>query len=209
MENKNEKIDAIVNLEWEMFSAVNNSGGKAPCQNRPDTFYIMRSSQFETWPLEILNSYYEDVTCAKNSGRNLCTEKYGYMMEFTVPDEFAKIKDFLPAVSSELIPTIRQIVDINLQWEEESAKNYPHMRSNGRPLRKEEDSLNFVSVETYLFCELKTYSEKTINLLYDYTKECKDRGINLSEKILENTALAYGYKSLSQAEETLANQTRY
>ena len=30
--NKDELIDAIVQIEWPMFAGVNNEGGKAACQ---------------------------------------------------------------------------------------------------------------------------------------------------------------------------------
>lgn len=203
MKDRNELIDEIVNIEWKMFSTVNNAGGQASCQRRPDTFYIMRSSQFLAWPAEILQSYYEDVKAAEAAHRNICTEKYGYMMEFTVPDEYAAIKNALPAVAGEKLAKIREMTDINLEWEETVAENYPRMRGNGRPLRSKDDSVNFVSVETYFSCELKTYSEKTIDLLYDYTLSCKARGVNMAMQILENTAKAYGYESLEAAEARL------
>lgn len=41
-----ELIDTIVRIEWEDFLHVNNEGGVASCQRRPDTFKIMRTSLF-------------------------------------------------------------------------------------------------------------------------------------------------------------------
>ena len=204
MPDKETMIETIVNIEWSMFSTVNNVGGKASCQRRPDTFHIMRASQFEAWTPQILESYYNDVLAAQENKRNICTDKYGYMMEFTVPDEYEQIKYALPVVSDKVLALIREIVDINLDWEEAADEKYPNMRGKGRPLRKEQDSVQFVSVETYLYCELKTYSENTIKLLHEYTLDCKEKGISLAEVILENTAKHYGYASLQQAEDTLA-----
>ncbi len=42
-------VDAVVTAEWEMFSNVQNVGGKASCQMDPKTFRIMRSSQMDNW----------------------------------------------------------------------------------------------------------------------------------------------------------------
>lgn len=44
--NKDELIDAIVQIEWPMFAGVNNEGGKAACQMDLATFQIMRISQY-------------------------------------------------------------------------------------------------------------------------------------------------------------------
>lgn len=193
-------IEEITDLEWDMFSSVENQGGKASCQSRPVTFNIMRSSQLKTWSAEILMSYRNDLLEAKQAGRNLCTEKYGYMMESTVPKEYEKIKPFLPVTDEKTMELIREIVAINLDWEKTVDEQYPNLRANGRPLYREQDTPVFTSVETYLTGELKTYSPATIRLLYDYTLACRDQGRNLAKDNLEIIVLSYGYASLEEAE---------
>ena len=42
---KEELVNAIVQLEWEAFDKVDNLGGRAGCQNDGETFSIMRKSQ--------------------------------------------------------------------------------------------------------------------------------------------------------------------
>jgi hypothetical protein len=54
-------VDAVVTAEWEMFSNVQNVGGKASCQMDPKTFRIMRSSQMDNWDDELLGSYLADT----------------------------------------------------------------------------------------------------------------------------------------------------
>ena len=205
---KEELIRDIVDREWRMFSQVENQGGKASCQSRPRTFEIMRRSQFLSWTEEILGSYLQDLKDAEKAGRNLCTEKYAYMMEKTDPAGYEKIRKRLPVISGEKADRIEEIVAVNILWEEETDRRFPRIRANGRPLRSEQDSFAGVSVETYLRCELKTYSEKTIRLLCEYTAAENRSGHNLAEEILDNTMKAYGYASAKQAEEAIENDRR-
>ena len=43
---KQEKIEKLIQMEWEDFQKVNNEGGRASCQDDPETFFIMRRSHF-------------------------------------------------------------------------------------------------------------------------------------------------------------------
>ena len=60
-----------------------------------------------------------------------------------------------------------------------------------------------VSSETYLLCELYTYSERTLQLYSDYVEEIKKEKKNLAAMILEATFLAYGYNSIEEAEQSI------
>ena len=93
--NKDELIDAIVQIEWPMFAGVNNEGGKAACQMDLATFRIMRISQYSAWGEELLESCLADLRAAQNQGRNLMTEKYARMMKTTFPDEYPAIEKSL------------------------------------------------------------------------------------------------------------------
>jgi hypothetical protein len=93
--NKDELIDAIVQIEWPMFAGVNNEGGKAACQMDLATFRIMRISQYSAWGEELLESCLADLRAAQNQGRNLMTEKYARMMKTTFPDEYS-LRSILP-----------------------------------------------------------------------------------------------------------------
>ena len=209
METKNninaspELIQKIVDLEWEMFSTVSNEGGKASCQSRPATFEIMRKSQILTWSVEIMESYLKDLTRAKAAGRNLCTEKYAYMMESTDPGQFEKLRPFLPPVEDEKQHLIQEIVAVNLDWERSVDQKYEKVRSRGRPLTKEHDTPFFTSVETSMTGELESYSLNTVRLLHAYTLLCKEEGRNLANENLANIVAAYGFDSVSDVEELL------
>ena len=81
-------------------------------------------------------------------------------------------------------------------------EKYPHIRENGRVFRSSEDSVyNGSSSESYLRGEYKTYSPKTVELIYKQVKQAEEKGENLLERIIENEVKFYGYQSLEDAEE--------
>lgn len=191
----------IAQMEWELFQNVQNTGGRASCQNDPDTFFKMRMSQWMVYSKETLESYMEDLRSSIEQGRNLIFEKYGFMMETTYPEEFEGIKEHLPKVSPEMEKMIDEMADIHVKWDKEVYEKYPHIRENGRVFRSSEDSVqNGSSSESYLKGEYKTYSRETVELIYKQVKQAVDAGENLLEKIIENEVRFYGYQSLEDAE---------
>ena len=40
-----ELIQRLVALEWEFFQATRNEGGRAPCQDDRETFWVVRTGQ--------------------------------------------------------------------------------------------------------------------------------------------------------------------
>lgn len=191
----------IAKTEWELFQNVQNTGGRASCQNDPDTFFKMRMSQWMVYSEETLKSYQRDLANSIKEGRNLIFEKYGFMMETTYPEEFEEIKEHLPKVSPETEKMIDEMADIHVKWDKEVYEKYPHIRENGRVFRSSEDSVqNGSSSESYLKGEYKTYSRETVELIYKQVKQAVDAGENLLEKIIENEVRFYGYQSLEDAE---------
>lgn len=191
----------IAQMEWELFQNVQNTGGRASCQNDPDTFFKMRMSQWMVYSKETLESYMEDLKSSIEQGRNLIFEKYGFMMETTYPEEFERIKEHLPKVPKEMEKMIDEMADIHVKWDKQVYDKYPHIRENGRVFRSSEDSVyNGSSSESYLRGEYKTYSPKTVELIYKQVKQAEEAGENLLERIIENEVKFYGYQSLEDAE---------
>lgn len=197
-------VAAIVEKEWDFLQQVNNRGGRAGCQDSPGTFRLMRQSQFACWPVDALESYNADLDLARNEGRNTVTEKYAWMMRRTWPEEFADIESGLPPVSGEKRRLVRDIVDVNVAWEEECDRKYPNVRAKGRPLRSSADSRCVTSFETYLEGELFTCGEETLKRLRRHVLEARERGENLAEKNLDCMARGYGYASVAELEEKKA-----
>lgn len=201
MEERREAlIEKIVILEWQAFDQVQNQGGRADCQDDWTTFSIMRKSQYMTWTEEMLESFLHDFESANVCGRNLITEKYGRMMESTAPEEYEKIKEAFPKHSEERMKIQEQIIEIQVGWMEEFAKNYRYMAENARSIHTSEDNLYNTSYETYLRGELGTYSEKTLILYANFIVGLAKEGKNLAKMTMENTAILYGFDSLEEAE---------
>ena len=201
MKQKESLVDDVVKMEWKMFQAVPNVGGKASCQEDSKTFHIMRSSQLASWSEAVLESYLGDLKDAEILRRNLLTEKYARMMQSTSPAEYARIEHLLQPIDSRAHGLIQQIVAIVLEWETELQKKFPHILKRGRPLYSKEDRLGVTSLETYLRGELMTYSLRTLELYLANIMQQKSEGINGSEITLMHTTKQYGYDSLEKANE--------
>ncbi len=200
---KQELVSAILPIEWQMFSRVNEGlAPQARCQKMPKTFAIMRAAQALSWTPEVMESYLADLQEAAAEGRNLMTEKYARMMRLQgriSNDESAAIAPPLPEVQT----IIGRIVEISIQWRAATAKKYPKLVSRGRVLSANEEREDNVSFETYLQGELETYSSRTLVLYLEMVERAQSEGVNLEEECLRNSVLPYGYHSLEEAERNL------
>lgn len=191
----------VAQMEWELFQQVYNTGGRASCQDDPDTFFKMRMSQWMVYSDDVLKSYQKDCREAVKEGRNPIFEKYGFMMESTYPEEYEEIKSHLPDVS-EKKGIVEQIVKIHLKWDAEMAREYPNLRKRGRVATTAEDGVMAgSSMESYLRGELYTYSMRTLEMVLKETRDAEEKGESLVKQTIANETAFYGYSSLEEAEE--------
>nr|MDE5945929.1 DUF4125 family protein [Oscillospiraceae bacterium] len=200
LNSKENIIENIINTEWKMFDKVQNTDGRASCQDDFETFYIMRKSQYMTWNENLLQSYLNDLYDAEKSLRNLISEKYARMMEYTSPAEYAEIAEKLPAMSNEQCNIINQIAEIQAGWFEEFSEKYPKLANNARDIHSYEDNIYNTSYETYLKGELSVYSPKTLELYGRFIVNLYNSNKNLAEMTIKNTVILYGYANLDDAE---------
>ena len=193
-------VREILDLEWDMFSRVQSLDGPVACQQNPRAFEIMRSSQIVSWNQEVALSYLGDLKEAVADGRNLMTEKYARMMEYTAPCEFSRMGPSLPALDREAEPLLERLSRVSVGWMEELVAKYPHVGAQGRPLHASEDGRFTTSFETYNRGELSTYSTKTLQLLLDHYLVLAAGGTNPAEVILRHTVQKQGFASLERAE---------
>jgi len=198
MNIKEQKINDIINIEWKMFDKVQNIGGRASCQDDFETFSIMRKSQYMTWNDELLESYLTDLHNAEKSERNLISEKYARMMEYTSPEEYKKMS--MPDMSQKQRDIINQIAEIQAGWMDDFAEKYPRLAGNARSIHSSDDNIYNTSYETYLKGELSTYSSGTLSLYGRFIVDLYKSGKNLATLIMLNTVKLYGYKNLDDAE---------
>jgi hypothetical protein len=194
-------VDEIVQLEWEMFSNVQSMDGPVACQQNPKTFEVMRSSQVKSWNDEVAASYLADLHTAQARGRNLMTEKYARMMQWTSPCEYRRIECNLPQVEPEAEDVVERLTRKLVEWQEALAAKYPYVAGQGRPIRSTDDNKYVTSFESYNRGELATYSLKTLGLLEQHYLLMAAAGESPTEAVLRNTIERYGYKSIERAEE--------
>lgn len=190
MTSKDTLIENILSLEWEMFRNV-KARYPVSCQQNPETFRLHRETQFSIWSEDALVSYRDDLTQAKEQGRNLMTLKY------------ARMENIIPVLNDS--PVIREIVEMELAAQREAAALYPHLISQGRPLDNDGDAET--SFKTYLQGELETYSDRTLEILLRDYRQAAQRGENWSLRFYAHLVAKYGYASLDQAEAAMRQKT--
>ena len=199
-----ESVNKIIGIEWNMFQNVNNIGGRASCQDDHETFVIMRRSQFENWPEELLEAYLDYIENAERLGRNLIAEKYGRMMKYTEPRYYEEnIKPYISPLSAREEKMIDEVIEIIVPWEKDFAARYPKLGRASRPVTAAGDAGGFTSMETYARGELGTYSEELLEQYLTYIKKLKAEGRSISVMDREVMTRLYGYDSIEAAENSL------
>jgi hypothetical protein len=203
---REELIKNILEFEWDMFTNVASADGRASCQDNKPTFMVMRKAQADTWGMDTLASYLNDLKIAKENKINLMSIKYAYMMEITFPEEYEAIKNQLPPVLPRVRELVDEIVKYHLKWSIEASGEYPKLFSLGRPVTASDSRGGHfsASIDNYLQSELLTYSEATLELYLKDTLEAAANNINLPVEILKNTAKSYGFESLEAIEKKLS-----
>ena len=200
MNSKSEQTAMIIDLEWNMFSSVNEGGAKASCQEDRETFDGMRRAQYEAWSDKAVQEFLNDISAAAGKNRNLASEKYIHMMKSTFPALYERLIADIPPVSQAAAELAQAISDKMVEQTERLFKEYPYISGSGRPLRSNQDCGEETSIETYQLGELYTYSVETLTALKAHILELEENGEALAKIILENTVKFYGYASLEKAE---------
>jgi hypothetical protein len=193
MTERGETLDHILELELEMFLAVNGDE-QASCQQRPDSFDTHRRAQFAAWSLPTLQAYLDDLRTAQSIGENLMTLKYA-LMDGLIPRE-------------NMNPLIDEMVSIGLAWQAQMFERYPALMRGARPLIGEDADDEATSFETYARGEYETYSDRTLGLLRADMETALAGGNNMSEEIYEVLVRESGYPSLVEAERLLAERQK-
>ena len=201
-----ELLREIIEREWEMFHSTRSIGGPAACQNNPEQFGVQRRSQFLGWDEATLRAWLEDLRAAEQAGVNLIACKYAYMMESTDPLRYLELSDKLPPVSEEKKALVEKLGGQTLAWCDAFAARYPHIASQGRPLRSDGDGPFDTSVETYSRGEFSSYGMETLRLLSARYAALAAVGRNLHEETVAHELELQGLGSLERVEGILASR---
>ena len=129
------------------------------------------------------------------------TEKYGYMMEYTDPIYFdLQLKPVLPQISPAKGELVDKIANLLLSFEKVFNERYPALYGKSRPLQG--TGTGNISFQTYTLGELKTYSQRTLELYYQQIAGINpaDEKQNPSFVIHRIMTRFYGYGSMYDAE---------
>ena len=162
---KEDLIEAILEMEWELFASVRAEGESAACQEDPDSFRLVRAANFLTWSETTLASYLNDLRLARSKGRNLMTEKY------------ARMEGLIPPLNPDAAQLIERIVRKECLWAEDFLGNNPGA-ALARPIHSRDDAPGIASTETYLRAELEIYSTQTLEYYYLDILAMSSRGEN-------------------------------
>lgn len=183
MSGKEELITEILDIEWDMFTAVQARGRSASCQEDRRSFQVIRTANFLTWSEATLGSYLDDLKTARARDRNLMTEKY------------ARMEGIIPPLNPAAAPLIDRIVRKECLWAEEYLKGTPGARL-ARPIYSRDDTDEITSSETYSRAELETYSTDTLDFYYSDILGMSARGEN-------RIALSVGYMKAMSSDKDL------
>lgn len=183
---KNEKrshkeiLKGIIEIEYDMFQQI-KTAEPSECQDQTKTFRLMREMTHSVLSTPTLESYLEDLQKAKTKDRNLLTEKY------------ARMDNLIPPLKTN--PLINDIVEIEVRWIKELSEKYP-LTFKGKSL----------APKMYLFSELETYSDRTLELYFRDVSKAKKEGENLAEKRYTMLFNKTGYGSIAEAEKKAKTQ---
>jgi hypothetical protein len=182
-ERRKALIDDIIAGELRMFQAVNSRGGRSVCQERPESFCLMREMTHAVLSDDFLVAYAVDVRRAEEAGRNLMTEKYALM------------ERRIPKLSTD--PRIDIILNAECAWRREVTKDFPHVvQADGQP-----------GFRLYLGCELQTYSGESLAAYEACVKDAQAAGRNLVRERYEILMRQLGHDSLEECEARLAAES--
>lgn len=171
----------IIERELVMFLATPNEGGPASCQQRPDSFRLMRRMAHEPLSRATLASYLEDLRHAETEGRNVMIEKY------------ARMDNRLPPLKDG--PLLDAIADAEAAFMREASARYPHVIiSDGS-----------AAFKNYLRCELETLSPATLELYAQDLDKARREGRNPAMERYACLARLLGKGSLENFEKSAAH----
>ena len=197
---RSDLIGNIAGMEWKMFGLMECKNDQVESPEDYITFMIMRTAQFMAWNSETLESYFDDLNVAYDSGKNLMADKYGYLLQWTRPEAYEKLKASLTPVPQEKLALIDQIMDIQQKQAAAFGQQYPNLGSRGGRPATAAGAWPVSTQESYARSELQIYSVRTLEQYLSYLLLLAENGISFVERVMLYTVSVYGYATLEDAE---------
>lgn len=166
--NRADILEKILAAELDSFRSVPTCGPNQ-CLEHPQAFKLHRKAQFSIFSTLTLQSYLEDLKRARKHNQNLMTYKY------------ARMDNLIPRANDSRL--VAKVAGIMIAWQLQLEAKYPQIMKRARPVISEKGNSYETSFETYLKAELETYSEQTLDLLYQDLSKLKAEGKNGSEEV--------------------------
>jgi len=112
--------------------------------------------------------------------------------------KYARMGNQIPCLNSD--PMIEKIVARQTAWQKDLAARYPCLIGRARAIESLQDTDWQTSFETYLRCELETYSGQTLSSLYADIQRYEQDHQNMNQRLYEFLLQDLGYGSLEEAE---------
>lgn len=210
--NEVEKLaQAIVTLEHELTAELDIPADREPvfskAQEDDQLSWWRRLSCYRLWTVPVLESYLRDLKGGVRHGRNLMEEKRARMMLISSAyGSGSELMEILPPLADARIARMESTVGHMLDWGRHFLLLYPHVaRQFTRPLFSWQDTQEQLSVETVLWGELASFSDRTELLHHDLIQDAYVQGRNMMTEAMQIQCGLQGWASLEQAEQSLAD----
>ena len=196
-----ELVEMVQNREDEdFFIGLQSKLTHFTTEQMGNTLSRLRHAELRTWPVDLLESYLEDLNRAIEYRDSLTVMRASYMYGSSIGG-FAGGSEFY--MQKEKVEQVNFIMKVSLIWETQSRTVLPRLTRNMPAILSEEDSDNgdFISYETRLHSELLTYSYKTLSIYAAHVADCWINKQNANFEVYNQAARDLGYSCAAEAEQ--------
>ena len=171
----------ILSLELEMFHNMQNCGSGAADLCSGECFRRVRECQLGAWNHAMLESYFDDICCARAEGRNLLCQQYAWLLLSERPAEYGWLEGQLEKPSMEK----RWLIDWISRARESFWNTSDEMRGEKYPAIWAVDAENEkAGWKICLHSELMMYSVETLRRYAAYLEKLTNERKSMEHMIL-------------------------
>lgn len=154
-EKMKDLIYKILDLENEMREKARSCIDCSCILKMDEINTAFRLHELETWSLQTLENYLNDLISAQLESRNLLCERYAYKLQKTDPERYHALKEHLPEASVEKLWLVDLICSEQIAWIKTTVEQDQLQKPSAQ-------TANIDTIDAELRSELMTYSIKTL-----------------------------------------------